>query len=197
LWQLSGGPQAFEAKLTAYAFIPALFFQNPVGEGYRLISSMFMHGGLFHIIGNLWFLWVFGPALESRLGTVRYALLYLVAGIAGSIAQGLTMIDSTVPMVGASGAISGVLGGYLVRFPKAWVLTMVWFILPFLFWIPAATYIGYWALFQLIYGLFGLPGVGWWAHLGGFAVGLGLVLLLTRRPQYRAEPYYQRWFEFD
>jgi membrane associated rhomboid family serine protease len=196
-WQVSGGPDAFEFSVFRYGFIPQLFFADPLGQAYRLITSMFMHGSIGHIIGNLWFLWVFGPALESRLGSGSYLGLYLLSGTAAALAQGLMMPSNPTPMVGASGAISGVLGGYLMLFPGAWVLTAVWFILPFFFWLPAATYIGYWALFQVIYGLFGLPGVAWWAHLGGFVVGLMLARGLRHKHPYRAEPFYQRGFEFD
>lgn len=196
-WQISGGPRAFEASVFQYGFIPELFFNDPLGQAYRLLTSMFMHGGTGHIIGNLWFLWVFGPALESRLGSGGYLCLYLLSGIGAALAQGLVVPSDFTPMVGASGAISGVLGGYLMLFSRAWVLTGVWFILPFFFWLPAATYIGYWVLFQVVYGLFGLPGVAWWAHLGGFVVGLLLARNLRYKHPYRAEPFYQRGFEFD
>lgn len=196
-WQVSGGPRAFELGVFQYGFIPELFFSNPLEQAYRLITSMFMHGGIGHIIGNLWFLWVFGPALESRLGGGRYLGLYLLSGVSAALAQGLVLPSDPTPMVGASGAISGVLGGYLMLFSRAWVLTVVWFILPFFFWLPAATYIGYWALFQVVYGLFGLPGVAWWAHLGGFIVGVLLARGLCYKHPYRAEPYYQQGFDFD
>lgn len=190
--QLGGGPPGFIRAIEAYGFVPAIFFSDPAAQAYRLLSSMFMHGSVAHLIGNMWFLWVFGPAIEARLGEVRYLLLYLLAGLGGALSQGVTDPGSTIPLVGASGAISGVLGGYMLLLPNAWILSMAWFILPVYFWVPAVTYIGYWVLFQFVYGLFGVPGVGWWAHLGGFFVGLALAALWRPKTPYGAEPFWQR-----
>ena len=175
LWQSSLSPEGFEASVFHYGFIPRLFFSNPLGESYRLLSSMFLHGNLGHILGNMWFLWVFGRSLEHRLGSQRYLGLYLLTGIAAALLQGLFSARSIVPMIGASGAVSGVLGAYFLRFPRASVLTLVWIILPFVFWLPASLYLGYWALIQLFYGFSGVGGVAWWAHVGGFVAGLWLV----------------------
>ena len=192
-WQSSLGPLGFERALFAYGLIPALFFRDPVGEAYRLVTSMFLHGSWTHILGNLWFLWVFGPSVEGRLGPGRFLGFYLVSGLVAALAQAFVDPASPIPMVGASGAISGVLGGYFVLFPTAWVLTAAWLVLPFFFWLPAATYLGYWALLQALYGLFGLPGVAWWAHLGGFFTGAGLAKGFLPRRRYRAEPYWWGW----
>lgn len=148
-WQVSGGARAFEASILRYGFVPALFFNAPLEQSHRLVTSMFLHGSVGHLLGNLWFLWVFGPALEGRLGGGRYVILYLLAGVGAAFTQGLAMPDAQLPMVGASGAISGVLGGYLVFFSRAWVLTMVWFVLPFFFWFPVATYIAYLSLIHI------------------------------------------------
>ncbi len=192
-WQSALGPQGFQRVVVEYGLVPALFFQDPVGEGYRLVTSMFLHGSWAHILGNMWFLWVFGPALEGRMGPGRFLGFYLLSGLAAALAQAFVDPTSPIPMVGASGAISGVLGGYFVLFPTAWVLTAVWVILPWFFWLPAATYLGYWALLQFVYGLLGLPGVAWWAHLGGFVAGALLVKAFVRRRRYRAEPYWWSW----
>ena len=191
--QSSLGPEGFQRFLFEYGLIPWLFFHDPLGEGYRLLTSMFLHGSWAHILGNMWFLWVFGPALEGRMGPGRYLSFYLLSGLAAALAQAFVDPLSRVPMVGASGAISGILGGYFVLFPTAWVLTVVWLVLPWFFWLPAATYLGYWALLQFFYGLLGLPGVAWWAHLGGFVAGALLVNVFVRRRRYRVEPYWWAW----
>lgn len=160
-----------EAVVQAFGFVPALFFQDPLGQGYRILTSMFLHGGLFHILSNMWFLWIFGDNVEDRLGHGRFLLFYLLGGVAAALAQGALDPASTVPMIGASGAVSAVLGGYYVLFPHAYVVALVWFILPFTFALPAGFYLGYWALLQLLQGLAGVPGIAFWAHLGGFLFG--------------------------
>lgn len=168
LLELAWGP---EAVIQAYGFIPALFFQDPLGQGYRLLTSMFLHGGFFHILSNMWFLWVFGDNVEDRMGHGRFLLFYLLGGVAAALAQGLFMPSSPVPMIGASGAVSAVLGAYYALFPRAYVVSLVLFIFPLFVTFPAGVYLGYWALLQLLQGLMGLPGVAWWAHLGGFLFG--------------------------
>ncbi|WP_018111671.1 rhomboid family intramembrane serine protease [Thermus igniterrae] len=182
LWELAAGP---EAVVAAYGFVPALFFQDPLGEGYRLLSSMFLHGGLFHILSNMWFLWVFGDNVEDRMGHGRFLLFYLLGGVAAAVAQGLSAPGSQVPMIGASGAVSAVLGAYYALFPRAYVVSLVFFVFPFFVTFPAGFYLGYWAFLQLLQGLLGLPGVAWWAHLGGFLFGV----LLARR----FAPRWRRW----
>lgn len=187
-FQLSMG---LDASLERLALVPALLLADPLGEGYRLFTSMFTHGSLGHLLGNVWFMWVFGPALEGRLGSGRYLLLYLLAGLAAALAQTL-FSDPHTPMVGASGAISGVCGGYFLLFSRAYVLT--WFFPFFLLWLPASTYLGYWALIQLVNGLLGLPGVAWWAHLGGFAAGMALAWMFQPRRPYLTAPSWESWF---
>ncbi|WP_117238145.1 rhomboid family intramembrane serine protease [Thermus sediminis] len=168
LWMLALDPGAV---VQDYGFIPALFFQDPWGEGYRLLTSMFLHGGFFHILSNMWFLWVFGDNVEDRMGHGRFLLFYLLGGVVAALAQGLFMPASSIPMIGASGAVSAVLGAYYILFPRAYVVSLVFLILPLFLTLPAAVYLGYWALLQLLQGLLGLPGVAWWAHLGGFLFG--------------------------
>jgi membrane associated rhomboid family serine protease len=146
-------------------------------------TSMFLHGGFGHLIGNMWFLWVFGDNVEEAMGSFRYLLFYFLVGTVGALAQCYAMPDSTAPMIGASGAIAGVLGGYLMLYPRARIATLV--MIPFL-WpvvgVPAWIFLGGWFLAQFM--LPGNSGVAWMAHVGGFIAGLGAVRLLAhnRRP---------------
>jgi len=192
-WQVGGGPVGFERIVFAYGFVPAEFFAAPAAEAYRLVTSMFLHGGVAHLLGNMWFLWVFGPALEGRLGWARYASLYLLAGVVAAFVQGVLTAGSGVPVVGASGAISGVLGAYFVLFRREYVLSLFWFVFPRFIWLPVGLYLGYWALIQFLYALAGVPGTAWWAHLGGFVLGALLGPSLRQRHPYRSTPYWQGW----
>jgi len=178
LWELAVGP---EAVVQALGFVPALFFQDPLGQGFRLLTSMFLHGGFFHLLSNMWFLWVFGDNVEDRMGHGRFLFFYLLGGVAAALAQGVFSPGSHTPMIGASGAVSAVLGAYYVLFPRAYVVSVILFIFPLFLTFPAAVYLGYWALLQLFQGLLGLPGVAWWAHLGGFLFGLLFAPRLARR----------------
>lgn len=153
-------------------------------------TSMFLHGGWMHLIGNMWFLWIFGDNVEDRLGSLRYFMFYLICGLGAAVVHVLVNLRSTVPTVGASGAIAGVLGAYFVLFPGSRVLTLV----PFLFlWtvrLPAVIMIGYWFLIQILSGSASLAvqvegGTAWWAHVGGFL--LGLLLIRRMLPRRRAE----------
>jgi membrane associated rhomboid family serine protease len=155
-----------------------------------IFTSMFMHGGLFHIGGNMLYLWIFGNNVEDTLGHARYLLFYLLSGIAAALAQTAIGPGSVVPMVGASGAVSGVLGAYLVLFPRAHVTTLI--ILGFFFrlvQIPAMVVLGFWIVLQVLNGLgsFGSSGgVAFFAHIGGFLAGIGLLYVLKPRPRGRA-----------
>lgn len=162
-----------EAVINSYGFVPARFLANPLGELVTLFSSMFLHGGIMHILGNLWFLWVFGDNIEDRMGHVRFAIFYLLGGVAAALAQGLSSgFTSHDPMIGASGAISAVLGAYIVLFPRAVVFSLIgWIPVP----IPAIIYLGYWALIQFVGNFSGEQGVAFWAHIGGFVAGVVLV----------------------
>jgi membrane associated rhomboid family serine protease len=140
---------------------------------------MFMHGGVAHVLGNMWFLWIFGRPVEDRLGPVKYLLFYLLAGAAAAVAQVIVDPGATVPMLGASGAISGVLGAYLILFPTAWVLALVPWIVPVVP-VPAVIFLVLWFAFQMWSGLGALAagldgGVAWWAHAGGFVAGAALI----------------------
>jgi len=150
------------------------------------LSAMFLHGGWFHVIGNMWYLWIFGDNVEDRLGHFRYLLFYLAAGIIGSIAHILTNPTSPVPVIGASGAIAGVLGGYFITFPRSRVLALVpvFFFLT-LMEVPAVIYLALWFVLQLFNGTLSLGGVAnpvaWWAHIGGFVAGMVLIKLMAPR----------------
>ena len=153
-----------------------------------IFTSMFLHGGWMHLIGNMWFLWIFGDNVEERLGTARFIVFYLVAGVVGALAQVFSSPASQVPMVGASGAIAGVLGGYLMLYPHAKVVTFV--AIPFLWHLrdlPAWIFLGFWFLGQFL--ISSTSGVAWMAHVGGFLAGLGAVRLLARvRPPSPTSP---------
>jgi membrane associated rhomboid family serine protease len=141
-------------------------------------TSMFLHGGWMHLIGNMWFLWLFGDNVEEAMGSFRYLLFYFLVGTVGALAQCYSMPDSREPMIGASGAIAGVLGGYLMLYPRARIATLV--MIPFL-WpvvgVPAWIFLGLWFLGQFTLGAG--SGVAWMAHVGGFLAGLGVVRLLA------------------
>jgi membrane associated rhomboid family serine protease len=155
-----------------------------------IFSSMFMHGGLFHIAGNMLYLWIFGNNVEDVLGHGRYLIFYLASGVAAALAQTAIGPGSPVPMVGASGAVSGVLGAYLLLFPHAHVTTLI--ILGFFFRlvkIPAVFVLGFWIVVQVLNGLgsFGASGgVAFFAHIGGFVAGMGLLFVLRPRAGRRA-----------
>jgi membrane associated rhomboid family serine protease len=150
-----------------------------------IFSSMFMHGGLFHIGGNMLYLWIFGNNVEDTLGHGRFLTFYLLSGIAAALAQTAVGPSSPVPMVGASGAVSGVLGAYLLLFPHAYVTTLI--ILGFFFrlvQVPAVVVLGFWIVVQVLNGLgsFGASGgVAFFAHIGGFLAGMALLFLLRPR----------------
>ena len=148
---------------------------TPINVYLTLISSMFMHGGLAHILGNMLFLWIFGDNLENLLGHVRYAIFYVVCGLAAAIAQIVMDTDSIIPMLGASGAISGVLGGYILLFPQRQVRAIIF---NFLTTVPAFVAIGIWIVYQLVLGYLTDPGTGgvaYMAHIGGFLAGIVLI----------------------
>jgi membrane associated rhomboid family serine protease len=181
-----------------YALVPArtvaLFQGQPVSPARALvplITSMFLHGGWLHLIGNMWFLWIFGDNVEDRVGHLRYVCLYLLSGLAGAVLQLLMSADSTVPNLGASGAIAGIMGAYLVTFPGARIRTLV----PIFFFvttinIPAYVMLIYWLILNFFSGVASVGaqdqgGVAFFAHVGGFVAGVPLMLLF-RRPRRRA-----------
>lgn len=170
-----------EEFIFQYGLVPARFFENPVGGIPYLFSSMFLHGSWGHVISNMWFLYVFGDNVEDNMGHLRYFFYYLLVGAGAAAAQLAASSHSALPMVGASGAIAGVLGGYFVLYPHARVLTfVVLFFFIRLVEIPAFFFLGLWFLVQAVNGVGSLTaqaargemgGVAWWAHAGGFASG--------------------------
>lgn len=157
-----------------------------------LVTSMFLHGGWMHVIGNMWFLWIYGDNVEDVLGHARYLLFYLLAGVAAALLQVALSSDSRVPMIGASGAIAGVMGAYLIKFPRARILTLI----PvFVFFttveVPAVFILLYWFVIQFFSGVGSIGyshlsqgGVAWFAHVGGFVAGMVLILLMGKRDPY-------------
>jgi len=180
----------FQAFLTSYGLVPArLSAGNPIPYA-SLFTSMFLHGSWFHVLSNMWVLFIFGDNVEDRLGSGRYLSFYLLAGVVAGLTQVAFAPSSQVPTVGASGAIAGVLGAYLILYPSGRVLTLILLIfLPWLVEIPAYLFLGLWFLSQLSSGLLSLghlgsgqfSGIAWWAHVGGFLFGLILVRIFARR----------------
>ncbi len=174
----------------------ARFHATPLLTYIAPFTAMFLHGGWFHLLGNMWTLWIFGDNVEDRMGHRRFFLFYLTCGLAATVAHIWMHPDSRVPMIGASGAISGVLGAYYALFPFARIIVMVpIFFFPFFFEVPAILYIGFWYLMQLLSGTLSVVhgqvvgGVAWWAHVGGFVTGLVLHRLFCwgRRGCFRDE----------
>jgi membrane associated rhomboid family serine protease len=166
------------------ALVPAQIIAHPFIEWPTIFTSMFLHGNWLHIGSNMLYLWIFGNNIEDTLGRVRFLPFYFTCGAAAGIAQVLSDPSSSVPMVGASGAVAGILGAYLILFPRARILTLVpVFIIFFTVEVPAFLIIGYWALIQFVNaywlggGEMGRGGVAYYAHLGGFAAGIALLLL--------------------
>lgn len=172
LYQLTLSPAETEAFFDRYALVPARF------DIADIFTSMFLHGGFLHIASNLWSLWVFGPALEDRLGSQRFAALYILSGVAAAALHVLFNFSSAVPTLGASGAIAGVIAAYARRFPYAWVnILQPIVIIPVFFMMPALLFAGLWFASQIMQaaGSLALPGgaggIAWWAHIGGFLAG--------------------------
>ena len=187
---LAQNPVMDENAIARYSVIPAdITAGRHLGT---LITSMFLHANLLHVAGNMLFLWIFGNNVEDRLGEVKFVIIYFASGIAGSLLQVFITPNSTIPMLGASGAISGILAAYVLYFPRARVLT---FVVPFfVFTLPAFLFIGYWIGLQALNAFLNLGAVGggvaFFAHVGGFATGLTLAILLRPREYAEAHPGY-------
>lgn len=201
VYQLSLG-QELEPFIIAHGFVPARFVAEQAGTGISLagylpiFSAMFLHGGLLHVFSNLWMLWIFGDNVEDRMGHGRYLLFYLLCGVAAVFAQFWSNPQAQVPMIGASGAIAGVLGAYVFLFPRARILTFIpIFILFYLVEIPAYFFIGFWFLMQFLQGAaqqaaagrLAEGGVAWWAHVGGFVAGVMLLYFFKRGGKKRGQ----------
>ncbi len=192
-----------DTLLLYFSVIPARYTIPEVsalfGPGEQLLplfSSMFLHGGWIHLLGNMWSLWIFGDNVEDRLGHVRYGFLYLVGGVVAALVHIFTNASSTLPTIGASGAVAAVMGAYFLLYPRANVAMLVppFFLGPF-FVVPAVVFLGWWFILQFFNGTLSLMqsahlgGIAWWAHAGGFVFGALLCSVLrirefTRRPAY-------------
>jgi membrane associated rhomboid family serine protease len=173
----------------SFALVPADLMRNPTHVG-PIFTSMFLHGGWGHLLGNMLYLWIFGDNVEDRLGHARYVVFYLLCGVAAALLHVALAPDSQLPTLGASGAIAGVLGGYIVLYPRARVLTLIpIFVFIRFIYVPAVLFIGIWFALQLLGGAQTLhetgPGVAFWAHVGGFVAGVALVKLFETRPDPR------------
>ena len=162
LWQLSDGR---DMLVSQYALVPAHFVR---GGWQPLLLHMFMHGSLLHILGNMYFLWVFGDNVEDRLGPLRFLFLYFGAGLGAVLCHALLTDRPGIPVLGASGAVAGVMAAYVVLFPQARLVSLIFFFT--VHW-KTRTYLLVWLIYQLIGAGLGIPGIAWWAHVGGFAVG--------------------------
>jgi membrane associated rhomboid family serine protease len=186
LYELTLG-RAVDDFTLYFGLVPAAF------SWVAVFTSMFLHGGLFHVAGNMLYLWIFGDNVEDRMGHGRFLVFYLLCGTAAALAQTITAPDSVVPMVGASGAIAGVMGAYFVLYPKSRIVTLV----PLFFFfqiieVPAIFFLGIWFVMQFLSGIgsIGLAatgGVAFWAHVAGFLAGLSGVIVFRRPERQRVE----------
>ncbi len=205
-YELLLGPVELRRFFYAYAVVPAKYFTSGYVEWWGAVreyemtelilpifTAMFLHGGWLHLGGNMLYLWIFGDNVEDRMGHFRFLIFYLLCGVLATAAHVVTNANSHVPSLGASGAISGVLGAYFMLYPQARVVTLVpiWIFLHFIE-IPAFFFLGFWFVQQFFYGTLSLSvesaqtgGVAWWAHIGGFVSGAALVHVFKRRAYLR------------
>ena len=192
IYEIGMSPAALERFVRMWGLVPLQLLRQPQAEWITVVTSMFLHGGWFHILSNMWILLIFGDNVEERMGGGRYLIFYLLSGVAAALLQSLLLRGSNEPMIGASGAIAGVLGAYLILFPHARVASLV----PILFIftvinVPATLFLLFWFVTQLFSGWLALggasgSGVAWWAHVGGFIFGILAVYIFARR---RVYPY--------
>ncbi|MBI2994641.1 MAG: rhomboid family intramembrane serine protease [Gammaproteobacteria bacterium] len=192
LWEASLGPERIEAAVYSLGVIPAVLLDRAqlppelalVPPGATILTSMFLHGGFMHLAGNMLYLWIFGNNVEDAMGHVRFAVFYLVCGIVAVFGQVIQNPGSEVPMIGASGAISGILGAYLLLYPHARVLVLIpiGFVMQTVR-LPAGWVLGFWFVAQLVSSAVssGEAGVAWFAHIGGFIAGMVLIPIFKRR----------------
>ncbi len=197
LFEVSMGQRALAGFVTRYALIPghvAAYFSGAQLEPRRVFfpffSSMFMHAGWIHLIGNMWYLWIFGDNVEDRLGHVRFLVFYVLCGLIGNAAHYALNPASSLPALGASGAIAGVLGAYIISYPGARILVLlpIFFFIQFIE-LPALVVLGFWFILQFLSGAASVVasgetgGVAWWAHIGGFLGGITIFYLFRPRPR--------------
>jgi membrane associated rhomboid family serine protease len=192
-WQLSLGPSGFERAVFSLGLIPAALFGHAqlasefarIPAEWTLVSSMFLHGGWMHLIGNMLYLWIFGNNIEDAMGHGRFIAFYVLCGLAAALAQALMEPASEIPMIGASGAISGVLGAYLLLYPHArvQVLLPLGFVMHMMS-LPAVLVLGFWFVLQVLSSAAATGGEGgtaWFAHMGGFIAGMALIPIFKQR----------------
>lgn len=202
--ELSLSSTMLETFIREFGLVPARYMrpdwlQRPISY-WPFLTNMFVHGGWLHLIGNMWTLWIFGDNVEDRLGHVRYAIFYVLCGITASLTHVVLNPGSAVPTIGASGAIAGVMGAYFFLFPYSRIIALVpLFFFPWFVEVPAILYLGFWFMTQLFSGSFALMapeaggGIAWWAHIGGFVMGLILVSTLRRSPRKYRAYYADEW----
>jgi membrane associated rhomboid family serine protease len=196
LYQASLGPYRLAAFVETFGIIPDAIS----GRLYTLLTSMFLHGGWMHLIGNMLFLWVFGRNLEDLIGSSRFLGFYVLCGLAAAVVQVIANPYSRIPTIGASGAIAGVMGAYLIKFPRARIVTLIpIFVFITTMEIPAALMLIWWFVIQLASGVGSLAttdytggGIAWFAHVGGFVAGMFLIRMFPRR-----RPRWRPWYEED
>ena len=190
LYEISLSPSALDRLTRTWGLVPAHLIAHPATVWVTIFTAMFLHGGWFHILSNMWVLFIFGDNIEDRLGGVRYLVFYLLSGVAASLLESFVLQGSGVPMIGASGAIAGVLGAYLILYPRARIASLVPIIFIFtIIEIPAALFLLFWFVLQLFSGWSTLQGsngsgIAWWAHVGGFIFGMLAVNLFAQRRVY-------------
>jgi membrane associated rhomboid family serine protease len=204
LYELALG-RYLEPYLMHYGIVPANVFAWPESDlpvstvAVPFLTSMFLHGGWLHLIGNMWYLWIFGDNVEDRLGHFTYLVFYLLCGFGAGIVHTILNYDTVIPSIGASGAIAGVLGAYFLSYPHARVLTLVpIFIFIQVIEIPALIVLGFWFIMQFFYGAASMAaatanagGVAWWAHVGGFVIGMILIGMFPRKDRPRYEYHWR------
>lgn len=197
VWTVTLGEGQLESLFYACGIVPRRYadpaWASAVGLAsvgpWPFFASMFLHGGLLHLASNMWSLWIFGDNVEDKMGPWRFLAFYLAAGLAAGGLHLVTNLGSQIPAIGASGAIAGVLGAYVLLFPRARVLTLIPIIIyPLFVHLPSVVFIGFWFLSQLLNGTIStiagnVGGVAWWAHIGGFVAGLLLVRRFLERPR--------------
>jgi membrane associated rhomboid family serine protease len=191
LYETQLSPGSLRGFIETWGVVPSQWMRNPSSEWITLLSAMFLHGGWFHILSNVWVLFIFGDNVEDRMGAANYLVFYLLCGVAAGLMQSYILPGSSMPIIGASGAIAGVLGAYLILYPHARVASLVPILFIFtLVELPAVVFLVFWFISQLFSGLLSLNGasgggVAWWAHVGGFLFGILAVNLFIQRRVYR------------
>ena len=192
LYEIQMDASTLKEFIFEWGLIPARLLGNPSTAWRTIFTSMFLHGGWFHIINNMWVLFIFGDNVEARMGGIRYLIFYLLSGVAAVLLQTYILPSSAVPMIGASGAVAGVLGAYLILFPHSRIASLVPILFIFtIIEIPAVIFLLFWFASQLYSGLFAIQGssgsgIAWWAHIGGFIFGVAMVFFFRTRTPYRS-----------